>query len=305
MTAPWRVGTRGSALALTQTKQTADRLVRHRDGAAYELVTIRTEGDVSTAPLASLGGTGVFAAALRQALLAGEVDLAVHSLKDLPTAPTPGLRLAAHPRREDPRDALCSRDGLRLADLPHGARVGTGSLRRAAQLRALRPDLTVVAIRGNVGTRLARIEQDLDAVVLACAGLRRLGLDDAISETLPPAVMLGAPGQGALAVEVREDLSDQDLLAALGALDDADTRASITAERALLATLEAGCSAPVGAYAEVHDGRLHLDAAVVAVDGTDQYRSQASGNATPEAAAALGKLVAEELLGQGADQLIG
>ncbi|VEI49282.1 Porphobilinogen deaminase [Kocuria rosea] len=190
-----RVGTRGSRLALTQTT-TAARAVAAAGGLEPELVTIRTEGDVLTGPLSQMGGTGVFATALRAALLAGSVDLAVHSLKDLPTAPVPGLEVAAVPEREDPRDALCARDGLTLAGLPAGAKVGTGSPRRAAQVRAARPDLEIVDIRGNVGTRLGRVAPgDLDAVVLAASGLRRLGLEDAITELIDPSVMLPAPGR--------------------------------------------------------------------------------------------------------------
>lgn len=283
---PIRVGTRGSALALTQTGHVAEALRRAAgwDDEALELVRIRTEGDRTTASLAALGGAGVFVAALREAVLDGRCDLAVHSLKDLPTAPAPGLLIAAIPPREDPRDALCARDGRRLADLPEGASVGTGSPRRAAQLLAARPDLRIVDIRGNVGTRLGRVPGlgdgpgDLDAVVLAAAGLARLGLDVA-TELLDPAVLAPAPGQGALAVECRAD--DDALVAALAALDDESTRLAVTAERSLLATLEAGCAAPLGALGTVADARLHLSAVVLRPDGGAHLRASASTAAAP------------------------
>ncbi len=252
-----RLGTRRSRLATTQSQWVADLLAER--GHPVELVEIVTEGDVNGAPLTQIGGTGVFASALRRALHDGRIDLAVHSLKDLPVAPEPGLVVAAVPTREDPRDALCARDGLTLEALPRGARVGTGSPRRAAQLAVRRPDLEIVPIRGNVETRLRRVGDDLDAVVLACAGLARLGLRGHITQTLPTDVLLPAAGQGALAVECRSDRPD--LVTALGALDDPDTRAAVEAERALLATLEAGCTAPIGAFArpEGQTG-LQLDA---------------------------------------------
>lgn len=245
-----RVGTRASALALTQTGHVADALTALGAG-DHELVRVRTDGDRLTGSLATLGGTGVFVTALRDALCAGRCDVAVHSFKDLPTAPSPGLVVAAVPMRQDPRDALCAREGWTLATLPRGATVGTGSPRRAAQLHAARPDLTVVDIRGNVDTRLRRITDDLDAVVLAAAGLARLGRLDAMTEALPPDVMLPAPAQGALAVEVREAdaLGDSPLARALAALDHRPTHLAVLAERALLRRLEAGCAAPVGALA--------------------------------------------------------
>ncbi|UNX54728.1 hydroxymethylbilane synthase [Georgenia sp. TF02-10] len=249
--APLRIGTRGSDLALTQTTTVAEAL-RAVTGRPVELVTIRTEGDRSRASLTALGGTGVFAAALRAAVLAGEVDLAVHSLKDLPSAPAAGLTIAALPPRADARDVLCAREGWTLATLPAGARVGTGSPRRAAQLRRARPDLVVVDIRGNVGTRLGRVRLgDLDGVVLAAAGLARLGLLDRVTDTLGPDVMLPAAGQGALAVECRTADAGGELGATLRRIDDPATRLAVAAERALLRTLEAGCTAPVAAHAAV------------------------------------------------------
>jgi hydroxymethylbilane synthase len=241
-----RVGTRASALARAQSGTVADALAGAL-GRPARLVDVRTHGDVSRAPLSVIGGVGVFVTALRTALVDGTVDIAVHSLKDLPTAPAAGIRLAAVPVREDPRDALVARDGLRLADLPPGARVGTGSPRRAALLAGR--GLVVVDIRGNVDSRLARVGEDLDAVVVAAAGLRRLGRLDAATELLDPVAVPPAPGQGALAVETRADDPLGDLVA--DALDDLPTRLSVTAERALLAALETGCSAPVGALARV------------------------------------------------------
>lgn len=260
-TAVLRVGTRASALARVQSGAVADALTRAL-GRPAELVDVRTHGDVSRAPLSAIGGVGVFVSALRVALLAGEVDVAVHSLKDLPTAAATGVRLAAVPLREDPRDALVAAGGRRLADLPPGSRVGTGSPRRAALLAGR--GLDVVDIRGNVDRRLARVGRDLDAVVLAAAGLRRLGRFDEVSEVLDVDSFPPAPGQGALAVETRagDPLGD----AVAEALDDLPSRLAVTAERALLAALETGCSAPVGALAEVaptgeSGWRLHVRAA--------------------------------------------
>ena len=259
-----RLGTRASTLAVTQSTWVADRL--RTLGHEVEIVTIRTRGDHERGSLTRLSGLGVFAAELRSALLRGEVDLAVHSLKDLPVEPVPGLVIAATPERESPRDALCSRDGLSLAELPKGARVGTGSPRRVAQLRALRPDLVFVDIRGNIDTRLSRVTSgDLDAVVLAAAGLRRLGLAGRITEELP---ILPAPGQGALGVECRA--GDAALIAALEALEDADTRLAVTEERAVLAALGGGCAAPIAALG-TGDG---LAAGVYSADGTRQARAE-------------------------------
>ena len=241
-------------------------------GLGIDLVTVRTDGDGDRTPLRQLGGVGVFAARLRHALLDGEVDLVVHSFKDLPTQPVEGLEVICVPAREDPRDALCARDGLTLADLPEGAHVGTGSPRRAAQLLAARPDLEVVDLRGNVPTRLARVRGlevvgvgtdepvtpsradaagDLDAVVLALSGLRRLGLEHCASEVLDLETMLPAPAQGALAVEARTGEDSAELARAAAALDDEPTRLAVTAERALMARLGAGCAAPVGAWAHL------------------------------------------------------
>lgn len=297
-----RLGTRRSQLARTQSTLVADRL--RALGHAVELVEIVTEGDTSTAPLEIIGGTGVFASAIRDALLAGEVDLAVHSLKDLPTTPEPGLVIAALPPREDPRDVLVARDGLTLGELPEGATVGTGSPRRVAQLTALGLGLAPVGIRGNVGTRLGKVSSgEVDAVVLARAGLSRLGLLDRVTETLDPLQMLPAPGQGALALECRVD--DTSLLTLLSGLDDADTRASVTAERALLSTLEAGCSSPIGALGEVVEGmegpELSLRAFAGGVDGGIQLRRSVVGPVGE--AADLGAALARILLEDGAGEI--
>ena len=306
-TAALRLGTRASALARTQSQAVADALTA-ATGHPVELVHISTEGDRSAAAIAQLGGTGVFVTAIRQALLDGRVDLAVHSAKDLPTRSEPGLALAAVPPREDPRDALVARDGLTLGELPPGSTVGTGAPRRTAQLRALGLGLEVVPIRGNVDTRLGRVRGgapgDLDAVVLARAGLSRLGLLDRVTETLDPLQVLPAPAQGALAVECRED--DAVTRAVLAVLDDAATRACTVAERTTLGALEAGCSAPVAAYAEVAEGEdgpeLFLRASVTALDGSDSVRGSVTG--PPAAAADLGRALADDLLDRGAAALV-
>lgn len=270
-------------------------------GQDVELVEITTRGDTDPGAIARIGGTGVFVSALRDALLAGEVDLAVHSLKDLPTEPAEGLVVAAIPAREDPRDVLCSPAGLTLGELPTGARVGTGSPRRAAQLLALGLGIEVVPIRGNVDTRLKKaIDGEVDAVVLARAGLARLDRLDAVSEVLDPIQLLPAPGQGALAVECVAGSPVADLLKAL---DDPDTRACVTAERALLRALEAGCTAPVGALADLAEDEIYLRAAACAPDGSDVLRQSLTGPMTePEE---LGRRLAAILLDDGAAELMG
>jgi hydroxymethylbilane synthase len=307
MTAALRLGTRASLLARTQSGLVADAL-RAR-GHAVELVEVSTRGDRSAAPLAQIGGTGVFVSALREALLDGRVDVAVHSLKDLPTAPAPGVALAAVPVREDPRDALVARDGLTLGELGEGAVVGTGSPRRAAQLQALGLGLRVVGVRGNVDTRLRMVSSgELDAVVLARAGLLRIGRQGAATEVLDPLQLLPAPGQGALAVECRAD--DAATLAALAVLDDPASRACVVAERTLLATLEGGCTAPVGALADwveadPHEGtpaELYLRAVALAPDGSVDLRRSATGPADDPVG--LGHRLAQVLLEDGAADLV-
>ena len=294
-----KIGTRGSALAVAQTTTVANALAK---GAEVEIVTISTEGDRSTESLATLGGTGVFATALRNALLAGVVGAVVHSLKDLPTAAHPGLAIAAVPKRADARDALCARDSLTLDTLPPGARVGTGSPRRAAQLRARRPDLEVVDIRGNVDTRLGKVASgELDAVVLAAAGLERLGRLDAATELLGLDGWPTAPGQGALAVEVR---AGEEKLAA--ALDHRSSRLLVESERQTLALLEAGCSAPVGAHALIDDGMLFLSVRVYAVDGSERLTSSHALDLddSEEPAGELAERVSTELFDLGARELM-
>jgi hydroxymethylbilane synthase len=297
-----RLGTRHSALATAQAGMMADRL--RELGHTVEMVEITTFGDTSTASLSSIGGTGVFASAIRKALLAGEIDVAVHSLKDLPVAPEPGLRIAAIPVREDARDALVARDGLTLAELPAGSVVGTGSPRRASQLAALGLGLRVTDIRGNVDTRISLVRNgSCDAVLLARSGLARLGRLDEATESLDPLQMLPAPGQGALAIECREDRPD--LIEALTPLDDPDTRACVSAERALLAALEAGCTGPVGALAEVveseHGTELSLRAFVGSEDGIELRRSIVGPLEDPER---LGRELAAVLLDAGAADII-
>lgn len=295
-----RLGTRRSALALAQSGGVAATLIA-ATGEDVELVEITTRGDTDPGAIAQIGGTGVFVNAIRDALLAGEVDVAVHSLKDLPTAPAEGLTIAAIPTREDPRDVLCSPAGLTLGELPEGARVGTGSPRRTAQLRALGLGLEIVPIRGNVDTRLKKaIDGEVDAVVLARAGLARLDRLDAVSEVLDPIQVLPAPGQGALAVECR---TDSPFAGVLRALDDPDTRACVTAERALLRALEAGCTAPVGALADLADDELYLRGVACAPDGSDMVRQSLTGPVDdPEA---LGRRLAAILLDDGAAELMG
>jgi hydroxymethylbilane synthase len=303
-----RIGTRGSALALAQTGTVAEAL--KAAGAQVEIVVIKTPGDLSDAPIAQIG-IGVFTSALRDALAGGEIDVAVHSYKDLPTAPDPRLVLAAVPQREDPRDALVARDGLTLGELLPGSTVGTGSPRRAAQLEALGLGLNIVPLRGNVDTRIGKVRSgELDAVVLARAGIARLGRADEITETLEPIQMLPAPAQGALAVECRIDDVDAEHLIQ-STLDDSASRAAVTAERAMLAALEAGCSAPVGALADVVEDlddegkvvyRLSLRG-VAATPENDLLRASATGDLTE--AEGLGRALAAELLDLGAAVLSG
>lgn len=313
MSSAVRVGTRASALALTQTTTVAESLAA-LGAFDYELVRVSTTGDVNRASLSQIGGTGVFVAALREALLDQTCDIAVHSLKDLPTAQADGLTVAAVPERNDIRDALCARNGYTLAELPRGASVGTGSPRRAAQLRAARPDLSVIDIRGNVDTRLARVAGlveggpgDLDAVVLAAAGLIRLGRQDAITEYLDPSLMLPAPGQGALAVECRADDADSSpFAAALNSYDHLPTRLAVTSERAVLRRLEAGCTAPIGALAQLSEGTLTLEAIVCSPDGSRLLRQTlATADVSVTGAEDLGVQLAEELLAAGAADIAG
>ncbi|MFE0652219.1 hydroxymethylbilane synthase [Streptomyces sp. NPDC059534] len=318
-----RLGTRRSKLAMAQSGHVAD-AVRQLTGRPVELVEITTYGDTSREHLAQIGGTGVFVAALRDALLAGEVDFAVHSLKDLPTAQHPELTLAAIPRREDPRDVLIAREGITLDRLPKGARVGTGSPRRMAQLHAYARnhglEFTCVPIRGNIDTRVGYVHSgELDAVVLAAAGLNRIGgtaeLTGSLSlDHLSVDSVLPAPGQGALAIEC--PASDADLVATLAALDDPHTRAAVTAERSLLAALEAGCSAPVGALADLQADdpghgqvvtEMRLRGVVGTTDGSTLVQLSTTGPVptSHDEAMALGRELADEMLAKGAAGLMG
>ncbi len=301
MSRPLRLGSRRSPMAIAQSRQVAE-MITERTGREVQIVWVTTLGDVSRAQLVQIGGTGVFVSALREALAAGEVDLAVHSLKDLPSGPAAGIVLAAVPPREDPRDALIARDGAKLADLPAAARIGTGSPRRAAQLLGLRGDLRCVPIRGNAGTRLAKVERgELDGVVLACAGLARIGRAGSASQVFEPDEMLPAPGQGALAVECSE--AEPELAALLATVTDPASMAAVTAERSLLQALAAGCSAPVGAYAAASD-RLWMRAAVMSGDGSRVLRAHGSAPPTVDDARRLGRDLAAELLRAGAADLI-
>jgi len=287
------IGSRGSQLALWQARWVQARLAEL--GLESRIEIIKTTGDkVLSIPLSSVGGKGLFTKEIEDALLAGEVDLAVHSLKDLPTEIPAGLQITAIPEREDPRDAMV---GRRLTELREGAKVGTSSLRRSAQLRRLRPDLQVESVRGNVDTRLRKLdERQYESIVLAAAGLTRLGWIGRIAEFLEPEVMCPAVGQGALAVETR--IGDN----ACQALDHAPTRAAVTAERAVLSALGGGCLTPMGGHARVERGQLHLMAIVLSVDGAESVRDQAAGPAS--VAQRIGRDLGERLLKQGAARLL-
>ena len=314
-----KLGSRRSPMAIAKSGDVA-RLITERTGRRVEIAGVTTLGDVSREHLTQIGGTGVFVSALRESLLRQEVDFAVHSLKDLPTGAAPGIVLAAIPSRDDPRDALVGRDGAKLADLPAGARIGTGSPRRAAQLALLRGDITCVPIRGNANTRLAKVRDgQLGAVVLAYAGLARIGRIDLVSEIFEPDDMVPAPGQGALAVECRAE--DGELTELLAMIDHPASRAAVTAERSLLAALEAGCSAPVGAYAEFRQAspdRLQLHGVVIGVPaatrqtvgpdataGSGAMVVRERGEADAAGAARLGRELAARMLALGAADLIG
>jgi hydroxymethylbilane synthase len=309
---PLRIGTRGSALARTQTEQVAKRL--REAGVAVTVEVISTLGDRRhDLPVARLGGDGVFVRELEQALLDGRIDAAVHSLKDLPTAETPGLLLAAIPERASPFDAVVGRSAPRLAELPRGATVGTSSIRRVAQLRAIRPDLDIVPLRGNVDSRLRRLDAgDFDAVILAAAGLERLGLAARITEVLRPPAFWPAVSQGALAIQTRAD--DAASRRAVGVVDDAATRAAVVAERRMLAGLAGGCLAPIGGWARIEAEELVLGGRVFDVEEGPEPRSSPAAELrrawsvdrddVSTSAEALGSAVAGLLVAQGANRLI-
>jgi hydroxymethylbilane synthase len=291
------IGSRGSQLALWQARWIQARLKDLGEESRIEI--IRTTGDrITDVPLAKVGTKGLFTKEIEEALLRGDIDVAVHSMKDMPTEVPGGLTIAAIPEREDPRDAIV---GIPLAELRDGASVGTSSLRRSAQLRALRPDLVVESIRGNVDTRLRKLEDlQFDAIVLAAAGLRRLSLEGRIAEVLEPEVMCPAVGQGALAVETRDDGGIAHQICRR--LDHAETRAAVTAERALLATLGGGCQVPIGAYARIAEGALHVDAVVVSPEGDAIVRRGSSG--PPSNAESIGRALGEELLAMGGREIL-
>jgi hydroxymethylbilane synthase len=297
-----RIGTRGSRLALRQAELVAQGLERTWPGLHVEVVPIRTSGDrLATAPLASVGGKGLFVKEIEEALLDGRVDVAVHSLKDVPAGLPEGLVLTAYPEREDPRDVLVSHAGHGLGQLPAGARVGTSSLRRQVQLRARRPDLVVEAIRGNVETRLRKLDETpYDAVVLAAAGLHRLGLWPPGSVALGPEVMIPAVGQGTLGVEAREDDAETQRL--LGPLDHSATRAAALAERAFLAGIGGSCTTPLGAYARYDADMLWLHAFVATPDGSRVVEGRRSSSGTPQV---LGQDMAAWMLEHGAAEIVG
>lgn len=297
-----RIATRQSPLALWQARHVASLLQAHHPGLQVSLVEMTTQGDrFLSAPLSAVGGKGLFVKEIEQALLDGRADVAVHSLKDMTSVLPEELLLAAVPAREDPRDAFCSPQGLRLEELPRGARVGTSSLRRSCLLRSRRPDLEIVSLRGNVQTRLNRTrELGLHGAVLALAGLRRLGLEGEVTEVLPVEVSLPAVGQGVLAVQCRT--ADEAVRELLLPLEDASTRVAVTAERALLARLEGGCSVPLAGHATVEGGRVHLRGMVGRPDGTQVVQGERSGPA--EQAHALGEALAEELLTRGGAEIL-
>jgi hydroxymethylbilane synthase len=303
----FRIGTRGSSLALRQTEMVLADLRQAHPDATFETVTISTSGDQSTAALADIGGRGVFIIEIERALLATDIDIAVHSLKDLPAEDTPGLSIAATPAREDVRDVLVSRSGAKLSELPAGASVGTGSPRRAVQIRALRPDLAIKDIRGNVDTRLRKVDAgEYDAVALAAAGLKRLALFERATEVFETAQFLPAVGQGALAIQARSD--DSEVIEILRVLDDGTTRAAVTAERAFERRLGGGCHAAIGALATVGgDPRtsrapILLRAIVGSIADGRILRGEMEGPASE--ADMLGVRLAEFLIAQGAEELL-
>jgi hydroxymethylbilane synthase len=295
-----RIATRRSALAMWQARHVSGLLTAREPGLEVQLLELMTRGDrILDVPLAEVGGKGLFVKEIEDALLRRDAQIAVHSMKDLPAVEPPGLVIAAVPTREDPRDALCSH-GKKLSDLPRGAKVGTASLRRSAQLQALRPDLRIETIRGNVATRLRKIDEGFDAVVLAYAGLRRLGLADKVVQVFSTEEMLPAVAQGALAIEARAD--DAETLRRLAPLEDPVTRIQIEAERGFLRKLQGGCQVPIAGHAEVKGDHVKLRGLVANLDGTVIIRGERSGPAAE--AARVGEGLAEELIGRGAGEIL-
>lgn len=296
------IGTRGSKLALWQAEWVKTALLENNPAVSVELSVIKTKGDkILDVPLAKVGGKGLFVKEIEEALLDGRVDLAVHSMKDMPSDLPEGLAIGAVPLRETPFDVLISNGNVSLKDLPEGACVGTSSLRRAAQLLNIRPDIRIIALRGNLDTRIAKLQSgDMDAIILAAAGVKRLGYQDRISEVLPPDAMLPAVGQGALCIETRD--GDTEIRPLLAPLEHPDTRTAVTGERAFLHRLEGGCQVPIAAYGQVNAGNLNLTGLVADLAGRDILKKQTDGPAAE--AAEMGIALAEELLAQGAGELL-
>jgi len=294
-----KIGTRGSKLALQQSAWVRKRIAERHPGLSIEVVRIKTTGDkITDVPLAQVGGKGLFVKEIEEALLRGDIDLAVHSMKDVPTDLPSGLHLGAITEREDPRDVLISREGQRLKQLPVGARIGTSSLRRKAQLLAINPQWEIIPLRGNLDTRIRRLETaGLDAVIVAAAGVRRMGLEQKVTEPLPFTTMLPAVGQGALGIECREEGGINELIAFLR---HAESTMAVQGERAFLRRLEGGCQVPIAAYGKVERGRLLLRGLVARLDGSQLFRAEAQGD-DPES---VGKQVAEDLLVQGAEEVL-
>ena len=297
-----KIGTRGSQLALFQANWVKDRLVQAHPDLRVTLIKIKTTGDkIQDAPLAKIGGKGLFVKEIEEALLKKRTDLAVHSIKDVPTEFPEGLHLSVITKREDPRDVLISKDGKPLKDLPKGAKIGTSSLRRQAQLLHFRSDFELIPLRGNLDTRLKKLKSmNLDAIVLALAGVKRLGFDEKITEIIPPEVSLPAIGQGALGIETR--MADQEVESRIRLLNDRDSSIAINAERAFLKKLEGGCQVPIAAFARIVDTTLHIDGLVGTIDGKRLIRHHVEGPI--ERAESLGVELAEILLGQGAKEIL-
>jgi hydroxymethylbilane synthase len=294
-----RIGTRGSTLALRQTAWVQEQIAERHPNYQIEIVRIKTSGDMITdVPLAKVGGKGLFVKEIEEALLREEIDLAVHSMKDVPTELPAGLHLGAITEREDPRDVLVSKDGLRLGEFPPSARMGTSSLRRGAQLLGINPQWKIIPLRGNLDTRIRKLDTEgLDAVILAAAGVRRMGLEDRVTEYLPPDVMLPAVGQGALGIECRQEGAVNELISFL---NDPASAMAVEGERAFLRRLEGGCQVPIAAYGEIRGGGLLLKGMVASVDGSRFFRAEAEGD-DPKA---IGRRLAEDLLTQGADRVL-
>ncbi|MDP2799756.1 MAG: hydroxymethylbilane synthase [Deltaproteobacteria bacterium] len=297
-----RIGTRGSALAMTQSTWVKDEIEARLPGSRVSLVKITTQGDkILDVPLAKVGGKGLFVKEIEEALLRGEIDLAVHSMKDVPTDLPPALHIGITTKREDPRDVLISKEKMRLADLPLKARIGTSSLRRSAQLLAYRGDLEIVPLRGNLDTRIRKLKtESLHAVIVAAAGINRMGIKDVITEYLPVEIMLPAIGQGALGIELRRE--DKDLLEAISFLNHTETAITVRAERSYLKRLEGGCQVPIGAFGEIRDGQLILRGIVADPSGVRFFKKDMIGSLSdPES---LGTALAEDILGMGARQVL-